>query len=575
MRSPSACSPAAWDFSRAEEFWERFSPLSPYGKDAKEERLVLSDKAAIEALYDGTERALAFLESRRDDPASLDRLSYHLRRLPRLPLERRGDAAYDLVEIFQFKKFLSNYRAARLLLDEETRAWFGLGPEPAGLHAELAKGGSDAETFYVADDYDPRLRDVRKSLARVDAAVAARRAAARARALAECGADFGGRDFLLVPRDAAQAILKDRALFAVEPYDASSYIVRLQADDEELALETEREALRQEERVLEEGVLSGLSRLVAEELPRIEGLVAAIRGFDLARARALLAVEEDLRRPLLREAPEGRLPALLVEGGRFLPCAWECGRLGLRYAPLDLRLAESAAVLFGSNMGGKTVALESLVFFQVLAQAGFFTPAVRLETSVYPRIQYVGELKARSASRSALPAGGRGYVSEGLSGFGFEIRAFAEAWEEAGEGAFLVFDEFARTTSSREAEAILSAALEALARKPGVRALFSTHFRGVSRLPGVRYLRVRGLDRRAACEALGADEPLGERIRRINRMMEYGLVDDEGPGPSGSDAVAIAALLGLDCGVVARAEDIYAAGMAGSDTTRKAWTGKA
>lgn len=570
MRDPSACSPAAWDFSRAEEFWERFSPLSPFGKDAKEERLVLADRAAIEALHDGTERALAFIESARGDPASLDRLSYHLRRLPRVPLERRGDAAYDLVELFQFKKFLANYRAIRLILDEATRAFFGLGPEPAGLYAELAKGGSDAETFYVADDYDPRLRELRKGLALVDAAVAGRRAAARARALAECGVDFGGRDFLVVPHESARGILKDRALFSVEPYDASSYVVRLQPDDEELSLEGEREALRGKERILEEGVLSGLSRLVAEELSRVESLVAAVRGFDLARARALLALEEGLVRPLLRDAPEGRLPPLAVEKGRFLPCAWECARLGLRYAPLDLRLEESAAVLFGSNMGGKTVALESLVFFQVLAQAGFFVPAARFESSVYPRIQYVGELKARSGSRSALSGGGRGYVAEGLSGFGFEIRAFVEAWEAAGEGALAVFDEFARTTSSREAEAILSAALEALARKPGVRALFSTHFRGVLRLPGARYLRVRGLDRLAACEALGADEPLGERIRRINRMMEYGLVDDEGPGPAGSDAVAIAALLGLDCGVVARADEIYAAGMAGSDTVRKA-----
>ena len=156
-----------------------------------------------------------------------------------------------------------------------------------------------------------------------------------------------------------------------------------------------------------------------------------------------------------------------------------------------------------------------------------------------------------------------------------------EAWEGSRGGAFLVFDEFARTTSSREAEAILSAVVEALRWKPGVRSVLSTHFREVSRIAGVRYLRVLGLDREAATDAMRgtgnsdggagdgnggagdgnpgpAPEGLGERIRRINGMMRYGLVDDGADAGAGSDAVAIASLLGLDRGIVRRAEEIYA-----------------
>ncbi len=594
MRKPTACTSPAWDFSRAEEFWARFEPLTPYGKDEKEARLVLADQAAIERLYDLTEAALAYLEAHRGEGATLDRVSHHLRRMPRLPLEPRGGAAYDLVEIFQIKKFLSNYRALLGLLDEQTRAAFGFPPEPRALCAELDKGGSDAETFYIADSYDPRLKETRSRIASLDARLAVLRAESRARAAKEAGLDFAGREFLVVSRASASALVRARAHFSVEPYDAASYIVRLQPGDEELELEAGREALRDEERKLEEGVLESLSRMIEAELSLICLLVDAARDFDLARARALLVREYRLTRPLLRaqdhapscaqkqnngqraiELQACQLPPLEVEEGRFLPCAWECERLGLRYSPLDFSLSESAAVLFGSNMGGKTVALESVVFFQVLAQAGFFVPAKRYASSVYPRIHYVGELKGRrvgeargtaaslwrlSASGAAGGTGGgrEGVPAEGLSGFGFEIRAFVEAWEDASGGALVVFDEFARTTSSREAEAILSAALEALSRLPASRTLFSTHFHGVARLPGVRYLRVRGLDRKAACEALGADEPLGERIRRINGMMRYGLVEDRGDAPEGSDAVAIAALLGLDPGIVARAEELYA-----------------
>jgi hypothetical protein len=53
---------------------------------------------------------------------------------------------------------------------------------------------------------------------------------------------------------------------------------------------------------------------------------------------------------------------------------------------------------------------------------------------------------------------------------------------------------------------------------------------------------------------------MGERIRRINGMMRYGLVDEAEDGEGGSDAVAIASLLSLDPCLVARAEELYEGG---------------
>jgi len=549
MKRHGAATQAAWDFSRVEEFWARFSPLSPYGKDEKDARRVLADRGAIEALYEGTEAALALFRDLAGDPASLDRISYHLRRLPRLSLKRpEKGQSWDLVELFQVKKFLANYRALIGLAREGCRSRFGLSFESAALAAALDLGGPDAETFYISDAYDPRLKELRTGMAEVDKELAACKAAAAAHASERHGLDFEGREFLVVPNAALCDLGLDRTAFAIEPYDDSSCLVRLQPGEEEIALAARRDALVEAEHGVEEAVLARLSELVIEELPALGRYVAAVTAFDLARARAELALSFGLVRPKL--SGPGDVPLSLAQG-RYLPCAWECESMGLRYAPLDLELHERAAVVFGSNMGGKTVALETLVFMQVLAQAGFFVPAASFEAPVAPLIHYVGELK-----RTTLKDRPEG---EGLSGFGFEIRSFVEAWEESREGAFMVLDEFGRTTSSHEAEAILTAVIAALVERKGLRSVFSTHFRGVERLPGVRYLRVRGLDREAArctiCDDEG--EPLRDRIRRINGMMEYGLVDDTGPGPGGSDAVAIASLLGLDRGIVARAEEIY------------------
>jgi DNA mismatch repair ATPase MutS len=198
-------------------------------------------------------------------------------------------------------------------------------------------------------------------------------------------------------------------------------------------------------------------------------------------------------------------------------------------------------VIFGSNMGGKTVVLKTLAFLQLLAQAGLFVPARRFETRVFHRFHYVGEGRRREEGR-------------GLSGFGFEIRQFNEAHADFGDDTLALFDEFARTTSSAEAEALLSAILEELAGCPRVVAVFSTHFRGVKRLEGVRYLRMGGLDRSRLDLAAPAGEDLAGRIRHIDRQMRFCLEPDV-PGERRSDALAVAALLGLSPALARRAED--------------------
>jgi len=586
----------AWTFARVEALWSRFAPMTPYGKEAKERRLVLGDRPAIESLYDATQVALALIDSA--EGPTLDRLTHHLKRLPRLPIDRataaggpdalpaakdggRGGSIessgdFDLVELFQVKKFLSNYRVILSLIDEPTKRAFGLGFGSTELAARLDLGGSDPETFFIADAYHPSLREIRSRIAALDEALALGRgriidAARRLHAL-----DFAGRDFLIVGNEEALALVAScddrtgvgaeesgaRPSYVVETYDSRSCIVRLQDDERTLRLEQERSLLAARELEAEEAAIASLSAEVSSESRALRGYADAICAFDMAFARARLAREHALVRPGLGSE------SFALRQGRFLPCAWDCEELGLRYTPLDLEVAERVAVVFGSNMGGKTVALQTALFFQILAQTGLFVPAAGFATSVHPRIVYVGE----SADRRREARFGEDRLGEarlrldegrGLSGFGFEILGFTEAVGPSGaefSEAFIAFDEFARTTSSREAEALLSAAIESLSRSKRGRNLFSTHFHGLRRLAGVRFLRMRGLDRPAAREAIVTDEPLTDRIRKINGMMRYEIIDENDEAAAGSDAIAIASLLGLDAMVVRRAESIYEMG---------------
>jgi len=513
----------------------RFLPRTPFGRAAKSRLAPLTERAALEALHGRTDAALRLLDELDGDRVALDRLHHHLDRLPRFPDSPRD--AFDEVELFQLKKFLFNHGALLALLPPELKDLVGLRPLPPELTALLGAGRQGDETFHVADAYDPDLARVRAALRDNDAAARGLREAHEAALRARWGFAFEGRAFLLVPRERLGPPADAAGLLDVEPWDAAQVCVRPRPAAETLRLAEERATLLAEERGLETRVLAALSVPLREALPAFLEQARAVEELDLALARARLARESGLVRPTF----DG--DTIRVEGGRHLPTEELCASLGTPYTPLDAELAPGPTVVFGSNMGGKTVALKTVAFLQLAAQSGLFVPARSFATRVFRRFHYVGEGRGRDEGR-------------GLSGFGFEIRQLAGAWPDLEGDTLALFDEFARTTSSAEAEALLSAVLEALADQPRAVVLFSTHFQGVKRLPGVRYLRMGGLDRARLdldVEA-GADEDLAARIRRIDTLMRYSLEPDE-PGERRSDAIAVARLLGLSPALARRAED--------------------
>ncbi len=556
LREASACSAAAWEFSRVEEFWRGLEALTPYGKDHFEARHVHSELAAIEADYDDIDAYGAFAARVRAAPARLDKLAWHLRRIPRLPCF----GVPGIVELFLFKKFLSNFKAVADALDDRARLHFGLEFASDELAELLAMGGSDSESFHIADAYEKALGPLRAEIAGVSAEIAQRYSALAAAALESFGLDFSGREFLVVPAEkgfAAAAAGAGRGL-SVEPYDDQSCLVKFVPDGPILELERRREALRDEERAIEAGAAARISAAVDRAEGDFTRYVKAVTRFDAARCRYLIAEKYGLSRPRLKGA------ALRVAGGRFLPLVNDCASIGAAYTPVSVALRHSAAVLSGSNMGGKTVALQSLLFFQILAQSGMYVPAATYEGKLYDFIEYVGE--------------GCGVAgAKGLSGFGREIRALSEILGKSENGACLAaFDEFARTTGSEEAEALLSEVVARFAAAKRCTAVFATHFGRVEGGAAVHWLRMAGLDRAAARERFaaaaasgaqnaGAEAEIGaaddSRLREINRLMRYEIIEESagredalrGEEAAASDALEIATLLGLDPSVVAGA----------------------
>ncbi len=526
---------AARVFCDFDFLWERYKPLTPYGRAEREAARFFTDADELEKEFDAVERFASFLSAGKVGAA---KLSYHLGRIPYI--EPSFPVRLDSASVFSVKKFLANAKAVFSLLPPGLASLCGARWRSGPLFSLLRKGGSDDETFHLSEAYSPALKAARGKIREADAELAAMREAAHRRALDEFGLDFRFRDFIVLDEASARRIFSS-PLFFIEQHDSSRVVVRPVYGESYLEVCARRDKLIIAEKAAEDEVLALLTARIRAGKAALEACRAAICRIDVLRAKAALSLEFGLRRPRLSRTAG----TIKIKNGRLLPLEARLSAEGLKYTPLSCELPEHACVITGSNMGGKTVALQTIVFLQLTAQRGLPVPADRFEAPLFEAVHYIGDA-------------GRG-AEAGLSGFGLECRSLMDALPDAGRRALFVFDEFARTTNSDEAGALLSALAEKFAAGKKARALFTTHFSGVASVPGLGRYRMKGLDAPAFASYFGAEagagrgkETLSARLRMINRFMRYELLCDEGSKGT-YDALKVARLLGVDNALLARA----------------------
>ena len=235
----------------------------------------------------------------------------------------------------------------------------------------------------------------------------------------------------------------------------------------------------------------------------------------------------------------GCVPAELVqdrgisfEDGTYVPLARELEREGRRFTPISLSL-DDRAVLTGPNMGGKSVCLRTCAFVAVCAAFGVPVPARRARMTLFAEIAWLG---------AGADADGGGL----LSSFAREVVRLRDVLERNQAPSLLLLDEFARTTTPREGAALVVAVLTAL-RDRGAVALAATHLSGVAESAHVRHFAVRGLrglpDRPETADLHAA-------LAALAASMDYTIAEVGSDSAPGSDAVALAELLGLDEAIV-------------------------
>ncbi len=204
-----------------------------------------------------------------------------------------------------------------------------------------------------------------------------------------------------------------------------------------------------------------------------------------------------------------------------------------RFVPNDTQLDSAGAqivVLTGPNMAGKSTYLRQVALIVLLAQAGSFVPAARVQIGVVDRI--------------FTRIGAQDDLSRGESTFMVEMLETASILRGATRRSLILFDEVGRGTSTYDGLAIARAVVEHLHARPerAAKTLFATHYHEMTALaeslPRVRNQSV------AVAEQDG-------KVVFLHRIVDG--------GADRSYGIHVAELAGMPAPVIERAREVLAA----------------
>lgn len=227
-----------------------------------------------------------------------------------------------------------------------------------------------------------------------------------------------------------------------------------------------------------------------------------------------------------------------IRNGRHLLVEADVKARGSEYTPIDITLHDGVTVITGSNMGGKTLNLRMIGLLTAMAQYGLYVPATSMRFTLREFIYFSVD---------------DDHTKGDLSTFGQEIVGLNQALPRKQEPGLILIDELARGTNPEEGSSLGRAIIKYLLDSPSITVL-TTHFAALTQVPGVRHLKVLGLNQ-AKYEIL--QNRYNENtisLKMINNLMDYHLVEVGASDEVSRDAIRVAALLGLDHRIIATAE---------------------
>ncbi len=218
----------------------------------------------------------------------------------------------------------------------------------------------------------------------------------------------------------------------------------------------------------------------------IDKLIEFIANIDVAISNAKCATQMQLTRPIIEEGNFYEAIALrhpIIESneksGIYVPNDVFLGETtDTKHNHITLNASNSEYVkgvlLYGINSSGKSSLMKSIGISVVLAQSGFFVPAVEMRFSMYDK------LFTRILSKDNL--------YKGLSTFSVEMLELKNIFNRADEKSLVLGDEISQGTETESALAIVSSAILKLMELKST-FIFATHLHQLGTIQGLQSLK--------------------------------------------------------------------------------------
>ena len=451
-------------------------------------------------------------------------------------ISRSANQTLAVVEIYEIKSLLL---AMRRLLQITVKKGEPLIPQEyilddtTELLNVLDPRQDRINTFYIYDEFSPKLREIRGKKRELEVAVRKEQKARREEIRKEYGVNLTPKFDVMVSKTSPDLEkIKTIEDLEIVDQDYMSITFQLKANEVVYGYMREMEQLHAELEEEEARICGMLSLEIAKHAEVLTGNCEKMGALDLALGKALYAIGHDCTRP---EVVDDHI--IEIQEGRNLQVEDILKKKGKPYCPVSISLADGVTCITGANMGGKTISLKLSGQVAILTQYGFFVPAKKAKVGLSNYMQIlVGDSQS---------------LERGLSTFGSEMEELKEMMDHGTDRTLFLIDEIASGTNPVEGLALTKAIVDYLIEKPYI-TLMTTHFETVTEKEGVVNMQVKGLAD-ADFTLLNREIQYAKRRDRINiisKYMDYRLYRVEKQGEVPKDALNIAKMLGISSEII-------------------------
>ena len=398
--------------------------------------------------------------------------------------------------------------------------------------------GDRINTFYIYDEFSPKLGEIRKAKREIEISIRKEQKVKRDEIHKQYGIMLTPKFDIVISKSHPDfEKLKEIEALEMTDQDYMSATFVLKPNDRVFELQREIDKLAVDMEEEEERICAMLSKKIAARKEDLFYNCERIGEFDFALAKAKYAIKHDCVKPEIVDEH-----IIEFEEGMNLQVEDILNSKGKKYCPISIALKDGVTCITGANMGGKTISLKLSGQIPILAQYGFFVPAKSAKIGLSNFMQMlIGDSQS---------------VERGLSSFGSEMEELKEILDNSVDRSLILIDEIASGTNPVEGLALSRALVDYLVDKPYI-TLFTTHFETVTETDNVVNLQVVGL---ANCDFTLLNREIQyanrrERINIISKYMDYRLRRVEENKQVPKDALNIAKMLGLSNEIIDRAKN--------------------